>query len=259
MSLAITNPYPRSYTVETNVFNGPMDLLLQLIQSAELDITSLALAQVTDPFLQHVRELKENAADEVSSFLVIAAKLLQIKSEALLPRPPEREPGEEDPGEELARQLIAYKRYKEIASDLKIRENLGFHTYLRLAAPPKVEGKLDLSGITLESLVETALRIFENDARKPPLRTVVNRPTVTIREKISRIVASIRELGHIRFSDVLGKVRTRIDVVVSFLAMLELVKRKRIAIDQPSMFGDIDIVIGDDWDEEVDFELEFGE
>src|SRR5512135_468158 len=103
------------YTVNTPVYQGPLDLLLQLIERAELDITRLALAQVTDQYLAHLRAMQDAPAEEVSAFLVIAAKLLQIKSEALLPRPPVRVEGEEDPGEALARQLIIYKRYREIA------------------------------------------------------------------------------------------------------------------------------------------------
>ena len=83
-----------------------------MIERAELDITKLALAQVTDQYLAHLRNLQERAADDVSAFLVIAARLLQIKSEALLPRPPVREAGEEDPADALARQLLAYKRIK---------------------------------------------------------------------------------------------------------------------------------------------------
>ena len=111
-----------NYSVETPVFEGPLDLLLQLIERAELDITSFSLAMVTDQYLQYIRNLPEKIAEEVSAFLVIATRLIQIKSEALLPRPPTREVGEEDPGEALARQLIAYKRYRQIADLLAQRE-----------------------------------------------------------------------------------------------------------------------------------------
>ena len=101
------------YKISTEVYSGPLDLLLQLIEKAELDITRLALAQVTDQYLEYMHNLEEQDAAEVSAFLVIAAKLVQIKSSALLPRSPvpSLEP-EEDPGEMLARQLIIYKRFK---------------------------------------------------------------------------------------------------------------------------------------------------
>ena len=96
---------------------------------------------VTDQYLTYIRQLENARADEISAFLVIAAKLIQIKSEALLPRPPVREVGEEDPAENLARQLRIYKRFKEIANQLEARDAQGLHTYLRLAPPPKVEDR----------------------------------------------------------------------------------------------------------------------
>jgi segregation and condensation protein A len=115
MMFNTTNQSALNYTIATPVYEGPLDLLLQLIERAELDITKLSLALITDQYLEYIHKLTDLEADEVSSFLVIAAKLLQIKSEALLPRPPQREPGEEDPGDALAKQLIMYKRYREIA------------------------------------------------------------------------------------------------------------------------------------------------
>lgn len=249
----------KSYTVSTPVYEGPLDLLLQLIERAELDITRLALAQVTDQYLQHLRAIRETASpDEVSAFLVIAARLVQIKSEALLPVQPIRQPGEEDPGEALAQQLIAYKRYREIANILAQRESRGLRTYLRLAPPPKIEGTVDLSGLTLADLIAAAQAIFAPD-RRPQLNTVVSAPKVTIRDKIKLIARTLRERGRSSFLFLLGSKRTRLDIVVTFLAMLELVKRRLVNISQESMFGDIDIEASETWDESSEFELEFGE
>ena len=144
------------YKVQTSVYEGPLDLLLSLIERAELDITAISLATVTDQYLSYLHGLEQLMPDEISTFLVIAAKLVQIKSEALLPRPPEREPGEEDPGTELIDQLKLYKRYKEIAGWLVERQENNLRTYLRVAPPPKVEAKLDLSNLTLEGLLAAA-------------------------------------------------------------------------------------------------------
>ncbi len=248
-----------AFKVETLVYEGPLDLLLQLIEGAELDITGLALAQVTGQFLGHLKSLGDRAAEEVSAFLVIAARLVQIKSEALLPRPIEREPGEDDPGEELARQLIAYKRYKEIAQILAHRETEGLRTFLRLAKPPKVDARLDLDGLGVRDLWLAAREAFDKMPEQTELGTVVRRPKVTIRQKIRGIIDRIRSFGRTRFSDILGDVRTRIDVVVSFLAMLELVKRRSVAAIQAEHFGEIEIVPAEEWDDTSDFELEFGE
>src|SRR5512142_3592494 len=148
------------YTVKTPVYEGPLDLLLDLIQRAELDITTVSLALVTDQYLEYIRGLEEGHADEISVFLVIAARLLQIKSEALLPRPPSRAAGEEDVAQSLVDQLRLYKRYKEIGQWLDARQEAGLRTYLRVATPPKVEPKLDLSNVTLDSLRRAALTAF---------------------------------------------------------------------------------------------------
>ncbi len=144
MSIKIASQKSSEYTVVTPVYQGPLDLLLQLIERAELDITKLALAQVTDQFLGHLRHLEEQSADEVSAFLVIAARLLQIKSEALLPRPPIRDEGEEDPAEAMARLLIEYQRFKHVANFLAEREVYGLRAYLRLAPPQKVKAHFNL-------------------------------------------------------------------------------------------------------------------
>ena len=188
MDLNIASHHTGGYTVNTPVYEGPLDLLLRLIERAELDITAIALATVTDQYLTYIHALQENArADEISAFLVIAAKLIQIKSEALLPRPPTREIGEEDPAESLAQQLRIYKRFKEIANLLEGREARGLRTYLRLAPPPKVEARLDLSDITLTDLLEAAESIFMNEKEKQALGTIISAPKVTIREKITYI------------------------------------------------------------------------
>ena len=247
------------YQVATPVYAGPLDLLLQLIERAELDITRLALSQVTDQYLAYMRDLETNTAEEVSAFLVIAAKLLQIKSEALLPRPPVREIGEEDPGEALARQLLAYKRYKEIAETLYKRESSGLRTFLRVTRPPKIQAKADLSEFSLDDILLAARNAFNQADSRKNLNTVVAAPRVTIREKIAVIVASLRKLRRTSFSSLIGQNRNRLDVVVTFLAMLELVKRHFVNATQDSLFGEITLETSNSWDDDLNFEIEFGE
>jgi segregation and condensation protein A len=247
------------YAVATPVFQGPLDLLLQLIERAELDITTLALAQITDQYLSHIRQIQDCTADEVSAFLVIAAKLLQIKSEALLPRPPIRRPDEEDPGEALARQLIAYKRYRQIAELLAERESANLRSYLRLAPPTKVAGVVDLTDITLQDLVSAAQQIFTWASHKANLSNMVPPPRVTIREKIAVLATALQQKKHISFSSLLTSQRTRLEIVVTFLAMLELIKRHLVQVSQDSLFGEIQIDATDNWSESEEFELEFGE
>lgn len=248
-----------AYSVQLQVFEGPLDLLLELIERAELDITKVALAQVTDQYLAYLRQMPERSLADLASFLVIAARLLQIKSEALLPRPPQREPGEEDPGEALARQLIAYKKYKQIAYLLAERERAGLRCYLRLAPSPAPPAKLDLSGLTVEDLRRALLQALSPEPRSQPLNEVVAAPQVRLRDQIRLIVAAIRARGKTSFRRLLRKLRSRLEVVVTFLAVLELVKQHRVVAAQEHLFGDIELTPAEAWQagQDLEFELEF--
>jgi segregation and condensation protein A len=245
------------YTISTPVYEGPLDLLLQLIERAELDITKVALVEVTGPFLEYVRQIQREKAEEVSNFLVIAARLMQIKSEALLPRPPEREPGEEDPSTELINQLIAYKKFKEIAQFLRERDENGLRTYLRIAPPPKVEGKLAEDKFSLQDLINAARHALRVMEEKESVDTVVRPPKITIQEKINEIRQKLKSSGNASFNGLLGESYTRVEVVVTFLALLELVRRFRIRAVQDDTFSDILIESTEDWDESEDFDIEF--
>lgn len=246
-----------NYTVQTPVYEGPLDLLLDLIERAELDITAVSLALVTDQYLAYINGTEELNADEISAFLVIAAKLLQIKSEALLPRPSAREAGEEDAGQSLVDQLKLYKRFKEIGGWLHGRQDENLRTYLRIAPPPKVEPKLDLSNLTLEKLVMAAESAFAKGRAKEPLGTVIAPPRVTIREKIDMIAKIMKDVQRSTFRALVTDGASRLEIVVTFLAMLELIKRYRIDAHQEGLFSDIEINRTDDWKDDEELELEF--
>jgi segregation and condensation protein A len=248
---------PEGYLVATPVYEGPLDLLLSLIEQAELDITRIALAQVTDQFLNYIHQLQERSPEEVSAFLVIAAKLLQIKSEALLPRPPSHPEGEEDPGEALARQLRVYKRFKEISVWLDERQELGYRNYLRLAPPPKIEPVLNMDGITLQDLVEAAAEVYTRQEPIPSVGRIITPRKITIRDRISRIIQEIRLYGQTKFSSIMGKSTSRVELVVTFLAVLELVKRRHVIALQNQLFSEIELLPNEDIEDGVEFELEF--
>jgi segregation and condensation protein A len=259
VSLDIVTHHTASYQVQTEVYEGPLDLLLQLIERAELDITRLALAQVTDQYLERLHGLQGYTTEEVSAFLVIAVRLLQIKSEALLPRPPSREPGEEDPSEALAQQLIAYKRYRQIAELLAKRETADLRTHLRLASPTKAESVFDLNGLGLEDLVMAARFILNKTDRRTSLGNIVTVPKVTIREKIQLIARILCNGGQATFRALLGGKRSRLDIVVTFLAVLELVKLQFVQVHQAGLFDEIEVDAVNSWEEDENFDLEFGE
>lgn len=258
MSLQVAAHQTEGYQVETEIYAGPLDLLLDLIERAELDITRLALAQVTDQYLDYMRALQSRNPAEVSAFLVIAARLVQIKSSALLPRSPVADQASEeiDSGEALARQLILYRRFKQLGAWLEAREQAGLRSFLRLSIPvTRPEAKLDLSGITLQDLMQAGREIFFQKNLLPSLNEVVNMPRVTILEKIHSIVDLLRRDGATRFQQVLYS-GTRLEIVVTFLAVLELIKRQVVEVHQANLFDEIILQPIGEWreDEPLDFE-----
>jgi segregation and condensation protein A len=259
MSLAIHPFRSSSYQVATPIFSGPLDLLLHLIERAELDITRLSLAKVTDQYLGYIRAIQESSAEEVSAFLVIAAKLLQIKSEMLLPRPSIRETGEEEPGDALVRQLLIYKKFKEVAQKLSERETARLHCYPRLAPPPRIQGNLEISGVELIDILTSALIVFSRIDQKFSIDDVVTIPKFTIREKIVLIVNNLRDHSRTSFFQLIRGGTKKLEVVVTFLALLELIKRHLVQANQEQLFGEIEIEPSDTWDADTNFDLEFGD
>lgn len=247
------------YSVQLPVFTGPLDLLLQLVEREELEITAVALAQVTDQFLAAVRTIEALQLGDIADFLVVAAKLIYIKSEALLPRPHALRSEEEDVGDELARQLLAYKKYKEIAGLLRERELQGLRTFVRIAAPPKIERKLDLSNVTPDDLLAAVRRAMAALPDGPLVSAVVVPPKITIRDQIRLIGAGLRSGGRVSFRDLLAQATTRMEIVVAFLAVLELIKQRRVMAIQEKVFSDIEIRLVGEWVETEEFETEFAE
>ncbi len=247
------------YQVRTPVYSGPLDLLLQLIERAELDITKISLAQVTGQYLATLEQMTDRSPEELSAFLVVAAKLLQIKSEALLPRPPQRHPEEEDPSEALVRQLKEYRAFKRAAEWLKARREAKLYSFVRLQTPNQSPPPVPLKGYTAADLLGAARRAFgHRDAE--PLRRVIRPPKITLREKISLIVQTLKRKRRAFFSALLPKKPTRVETVVTFLAVLELTKQRLIHAEQPSLFADIEITPAqENLDAALDTIPEFGE
>lgn len=246
------------YVVSTPVYEGPLDLLLELIEKAELDITTFSLAKVTDQFLEYIKNMPERNADEVSSFLVVAARLIQIKSAALLPRPPQTEKETDiDAGEELVRQLLEYKKYKTIAALLEEREKSGMRTYLRLSAPAvHFDPRLDLEEFKLDDLAHLAFEIFNLRQNLLPIETVVSFPRLTIKEKIAVILDELKRKRAVTFFSLLRN-RTRVEIVVTFLAVLELIKQNILDVSQTDTFSDILISPNAGQMENREMEIEF--
>jgi len=250
-----TNKEP--YKVNTDLFEGPLNLLLELIERSELDITAVALAQVTDQYLNYLEKFEYRDPSEVSSFLVIAAKLLLIKSIHLLPRPPVFLGEEEDTAEQLIQQLKLYKKFKKASLYLEERQNLRMHTFLRVSPPEfQVESKLDMSGISIQTLFEVACDIFLNHSSLINLDEVVVMPRITIREKIKAILDELSLKKASSFEKIL-KTGSRIEIVITFLALLELIKRQVIEANQIALFKDIEFKASENWQQQDEIQLEF--
>jgi len=229
------------YEIQLPVFEGPLDLLLHLIEREELDITTVALAQVTDQYLAYLAQLEQRQAKELAKFLSVAAKLLLIKSLALLPRPPALPPEAEDVGEELVHQLQIYKRFKEIAALLHERDKHGLRGYVRIAPLPRLEPQLDLGNVTLHDLL-AAVQEALDAVPTPPVGEVITPITVTIAQQITRIEEQLARRHQIRFREVLSEATTRVEIIVTLLALLELIKQDRARVRQERPFGEIIIV-----------------
>ena len=233
------------YQVELPVFNGPLDLLLHLIEREELDVTAISLVQVTGQYLAQVRLMQSDQLESLIDFISIGARLLLIKSRALLPRPivlPGEDEEDEDPAAALLRQLRAYKRFKNAAAWLGDRQQRGLRTYLRVAPPPRLEGHLDLSGVDVDSLLK-AMRIVLSRVETMEESLEVARPRqLTIEEQIGKLRHNLQRRHSFKFADMIANPHDRTEIAVTLLALLELIKRREAQAQQSYMFGPIEIM-----------------
>lgn len=227
-----------SYVTKIEKFEGPLDLLLNLIEKEKMDITDVSLVAITDQFLEYLENLEKINPGNLADFLLIAAQLILIKSKALLPDL-EVDEEEEISAEELAARLREYKKFKDQAQVLNSMfrdKNISFEQEADVEkASVFYPGKnITLDGLqkAMESLI-VGLNKFKSLAEK----TV--KQTVSLKEKIAHLQETISKQAKVRFDDIVKNARTRLDAVVSFLALLELVKQHSIEVEQDKNFGEI--------------------
>lgn len=235
------SPSAQGYQVQLPVFQGPLDLLLHLIEREELDITTVALAQVTDQYLAHLATPHQIEVELLTDFLVVATKLLFIKSQALLPKPPPSliDEEEEDIGDQLARQLRAYKQFRTAAQVLRQREEEGLRNFVRLTLPPRLEPRLSFGEVTLDDLVAAVRQALAIRPEDPAVGAVVSPMTVTIGQQMTLIRNELTRHRQISFRRLLRQATSRLEIIVTFLAVLELIKQYTIEVRQETPFGDI--------------------
>lgn len=258
MSIA---PTTEGYQLTLPAFEGPLDLLLHLIERDELDITNIALVAVTDQYLRYLHEGEQLNIDALADFIAIGARLLFLKSRALLPRPPsigDDGEDEEDDGDDLARQLIEYKLFKEAAGQLRAIETAGWHSYPRIAPMPEFPPATGLDGVTLDLLQRIVGQALERKQEEEPVQ-VIHPHRVTVRERVAFIRDLIAAEGRASFRALIEGCATRMEVVVSFMAVLELIKSRVIDARQDDAFADILLERSDEQPLAIELTSEFGD
>jgi segregation and condensation protein A len=230
-----------TYKVKLNIFEGPMDLLLHLINKHELDIYDIPIAMITKEYLEYLDLMKTLNLDNVGEFLVMAASLTQIKSRMLLP--PEETDEEEDgidPRQELVERLLEYKKFREAAHELKSQENLWIDTY-RLGATDSIKEEQDLVlvNLNLMDLIEAFRKVLDKPSANAVHEITVD--AMSIKDKISWITETLETRQSIRFEDLFLDRPNRHEVIVTFLALLEVIRLRLIRIEQTGRFGSIRI------------------
>jgi segregation and condensation protein A len=230
---------PDALEVFLDAFEGPLDLLLYLIKRQNLDILDIPIAQITAQYMEYIELMKELRLELAAEYLVMAAMLAEIKSRMLLPRPASEEEEEHDPRAELIRRLQEYERYKQAAEDLDALPQLGRDVFQTEADMPhrKVERRppdLDLQELllALREVLQRAEMFTSHHVQREPL---------SVRERMSRILEALREDRFVEFGQLFRLEEGRLGVVVSFLAVLELIKASLIELVQAEPFGPIHV------------------
>ena len=226
------------YNVKLEKFEGPLELLLELIEKEKLSITELNLARVTDQYLEHIRDNQGIHLENLADFLSVAAKLILIKSRALLPVLKLSEEDEEEIGD-LTRQLEEYKKFKEISAQMGKLASLGRISYARPAYfglkavfyPPENLTAMDLKNYFEKVLLDVpSVQILQEE---------LVGEIVTLEERISDLEVTLRKKMETCFSEVVAQAKDKVDVIISFLAMLEMVKQRMIYVEQSELFNEI--------------------
>lgn len=239
--------------VKLQVFEGPLDLLLHLIEKNKVNIYDIPIVEITDQYMEYIHQMEREDLNIMSEFMVMAATLISIKCRMLLPREVNDEGEEEDPREELVRQLLEYKMYKYMSYELRDRmAEAARHVYKLPTIPKEVlsyrepvdTGQL-LDGLTLEKLNDIFQSVIRRQEDKvDPIRSKfgkIEKEEVSLPEKMEEVVAYARCHKRFGFRDLLEKQAGKVQVIVTFLAILELMKMGKILISQRHIFDEIEI------------------
>ena len=240
-------------TVKLQVFEGPLDLLLHLLDKNKVNIYDIPIVEITAQYMEYIAEMKRQDLDVLSEFLVMAATLIDIKSKMLLPADPNQEEEVEDPRAELVQQLLEYKMYKCMAYELKDRQIDAQRVMFKeptipeevLAYEEPVNFEELISDVTLAKLNEIFKSIMKKQKDKiDPVRSKfgkIEKEEVSLEEKMVQLEQYAAEHRHFSFRNLLEEQSSKVEIIVTFLAILELMKMGKIFISQERIFDDIKI------------------
>ncbi len=234
------------YKVKLEIFEGPLDLLLYLIKRDELDIHEISLERITRQYLEYLQAFKELNIDVAGEFIVMAANLIYLKSRSLLPldqQPPEEDVEDDDPRWDLIRQLIEYKKFKEAAAQLQLRQLEQERIFVRepLAPDFAFAAPLRLGEVGIFQLINAFQAVIKRIDAREDLREIFGEH-FTVSDKITAILERVSGGIALRFSELFAAMASRVEVVVTFLALLELIRLRQVRATQASPFEEIEIV-----------------
>jgi segregation and condensation protein A len=225
-------PDDAQFVTQLPEYEGPLDVLLRLIEERELDITRVSLAAVANQFIVYISQLDRRQPQVISNFLQIAAKLILIKSRALLPQ---------DETDDLIAALKAYQHYKRAAKILQARETSHLRSYR--TEPPHIarpkSTALPLDNVTLDALSRAMQRVVDRWLPPPDIGNVMTRLPFTVNDCMRRIRSSVKEKPRVEFTEMMVGINTRVEIVITLLALLELLKRFAVRAYQDVPFGPI--------------------
>lgn len=227
--------------IKLQQFEGPLDLLLSLIEEQKLNITDIALAEVTEQFLQYVKELEQIEATALADYLNIAAKLLVIKSKAILPSLEVAEDDEQEPEEDLTAKLILYKQFKEVARFLKQLDARRQQSFTRSTVFSERVNFFPDPNVTADSLHTSILQVLQQLKELDNLPKARVKEAVSIQEKISHLQNRLASKIETSLSELLAEAKNKDEVIVTFLALLELIKQRIFSVEQELLFTDVKI------------------
>ncbi len=233
------------YKVRLEIFEGPLDLLLYLIKKDEIGIYDVSIERITSQYLQYMDTFKALNIELASEFIVMAANLMYLKSRELLPKdlqPPDAEAEEDDPRWDLIRQLVEYKKFKDAAQFLSLRESEGAELFTATPEIPDLSAPVEsIAQIGIFDLIRAFQKVLRKFEDVHTLREIVD-DRWTVSDKIDHLLEIVPVGGRLRFDELFSEATSRSEVIVTFLAMLELMKLHFLEVEQTNVLGEIVVV-----------------